>query len=148
MSEELLGVISHTEGRGKGRFMKRFALVFTSERILVAKITGTLGVALSGLSGVVGELERMALNRKVKEKSEKFTSVSVEDILKADKDNYAIPYSEILKVEMKKGGFLWPPNISIQTKDKKYSFKILEKKEYDRYVDLVRTALPDKVYIK
>ena len=84
----------------------------------------------------------------MRKKAEEFAEISAEEILKADKNNFAIPYSEILKVEMKKGGFLSPPNITIFTADKKYSFKILDKKAFDSCVELVRTALPEKVYVK
>jgi len=100
------------------------------------------------LSGLIGEAERRALDHKAKERTEEFTSVSAEEILNADKNNYAIPYSAILKVEMKKGGFFSPPNTSIITAEKKHSFKILEKKKFESFVDLARTALLGKVQVK
>ena len=100
------------------------------------------------LSGLIGEVERRALDHKAKERTEEFTSVSAEEILNADKNNYAIPYSAILKVEMKKGVLFSPPNIPIITAEKKHSFRILEKKKFESFVDLARTALLGKVQVK
>jgi len=144
MAEELLGVIDHTESKGNGRAMKKWSIVFTSDRMIASKISGTLGVALSGLSGVLGEVGRADIDRRVKEMSEDVPGMSAEDILNADKDNFAIPYSNIVKVEAKKGGLLSPTSFKFSTTDKKYQFNILEKKKFDEYVELVRTILPEK----
>ena len=146
MVEELLGVIDHTEGKGKGRTMKKWSLVFTSNRVIASKISGTLGVALSGLSGVLGEVGRADINRRVRGSSEEIPGMSAEDILTADKDNFAIPYSDIVKVEAKKGGILSPTSLRFSTADRNYKFNILKKKKFDEYVELVRTILPEKVF--
>jgi hypothetical protein len=145
MAEELIGVIDHTEGKGKSRTMKKWSLVFTSSRMIASKISGTLGVALSGLSGVLGEVGRADINRRVKEMAEDIPGMSAEDILNADKDNFAVPYSDIVKVETKKGGLLSPTSLKFSTTDKKYQFNILKKEKFDEYVELVRTILPGKV---
>ena len=49
---------------------------------------------------------------------------------------------------MKKGVLFSPPNIPIITAEKKHSFRILEKKKFESFVDLVRIALPGKVQVK
>lgn len=145
MGEEFLGVIEHTESKGKGRTMKKWALVFTSDRVIASKISGTLGLTLSALGGVLGEVGRADIRRRVSEVSEEAPTMSAEDILSADKDNFAIPYSDIKGVEAKKGGLLSPTSIRFTTTDKKYQFNILEKKKFDEYKEMLRTVLPEKV---
>ncbi len=145
MNEKILGVIDNTEGKPKGRWMKKWALVFTDRRLVVSKISGTLGVALSAMGGVLGDVARADVRSKVEERSEEAKTVSVEEILKADKENFAIPYEEIQTVEMKKGGLLSATSFSFHTEEKKYTFNLKEKKRFREYAEMVKKILPNKV---
>ncbi len=151
MIEEVLGLIGNTEGRGKGRAMRRYALVFTSNRVIVAKTAGALGIALkaglgAAFGGPAGGYEAVKKHdKKMSKKSAKIVGLPAKEILEADKLNYAIPYSDIVKVEMKRGGFLSSPKIVISTTHKKHTFRIVEKKAFNGYLELVRSMLPNKV---
>ncbi|NIV67258.1 hypothetical protein GWN43_00120 [Candidatus Bathyarchaeota archaeon] len=112
---------------------------------MVSKISGTLGVALSAMGGVLGDVARADVRSKVEERSEEAKTVSVEEILKADKENFAIPYEEIQTVEMKKGGLLSATSFSFHTEEKKYTFNLKEKKRFREYAEMVKKILPNKV---
>ena len=77
MKEQVLGIIDHTEGKGNSRTMKKWALVFTSNRVLVAKISGTMSVALSGLSGLIGDAERSDIQHRINALSQKIPEISI-----------------------------------------------------------------------
>jgi len=145
MSGEILGIIGHTEGRGKGRIMRKYALVFSSESFIAAKLGGVLGTTLGYSFGITG----LAIyNRSRNKKAEKLKDISADEILKADSDNFMIPYQDIVKVEMKKGGMLSPTKFTFFTKEKKYAFNLLDKKTFKECVDLIQSILQDRVIIK
>jgi hypothetical protein len=124
--------------------MKKWTLLFTPKNVVVAKISGTLGVALSSFGGVVGELERASIKSKIKKVSDEASSLSVKDILSEDDENFTIPVSEIKKVEMKKGGLLSPYKIIFHTPDKEYSFNIIERNRFNEYVEMIKQIFPKK----
>ena len=68
----------------------------------------------------------------------------MEELIKAYKDNFTIPYSDIERVEMSKGGLPSPTRIRFLTAGKTYSFNLLERKRFGEYVDLIRTISPKK----
>lgn len=127
-----------------------YALFFTSNRLAVAKIGGQLK-ELGGF-GVFAK------------KAEELRDVSIESLLKADKDNFEIPYSEITKVEIRKAG--WKdklaasrpvPGIITITGKEEHKFLIaqirIEGSEYraqkfEECVDLLRSVLSSKVSVK
>ena len=144
MADEILGMIGNTEGRGKGRFMGKYALVFSSESVVAAKIGGVLGATLGYYFGTTG----LAIyNRSLSKRADELKDISIDEILKADKDNFMIPYRDITKVEMKKGGMLSPTRVTFLTKDKKYTFNLLKRKTFNDCVDLIKSILPDKVAV-
>jgi len=147
MSEKILGVIGNTEGKGKGRTMKRWFLIFASDKVIALKMSGTLGLALSSLSGILAELERADVKRRIKKMEREVKQSSLEELIKADKDNFTIPYSDIERVEMSKGGLLSPTRIRFLTAGKTYSFNLLERKRFGEYVDLIRTIFPEKIHV-
>ena len=131
MSEEILGIIRTMSSSGT----TYYDLCFTSNRMIAAKIGSTFGIIII--------TDYLAMK-----KSEKLKKISIESILKADKKNFEIPYTEITKVEMKKPRAL-SVYIRIFTHTKKYKFKFLNpgKKEFDAHESLVRSVLPDKLFI-
>jgi len=139
MSEEILGRIEVAD-----KWDNLLNLVFTSNRIIIARLVSGLGTALRGVTlGTLG----WALTRREKgEKREEYGRLSTESILKADKKNFAIPYVGIIKIEMKKPGTFSGGKIKIFTSDKTHEFTFKEKKElFDERVNLVRSVLPDKL---
>jgi len=142
MVEGILGIVAPTEGKGKGSAWggaKKFALVFTSDRIIVAKLAGFLAILGGAIGGIGGLYDRV-----VSKKPEELAGMTLEDILKEDKDNYALPYSEMVKVEMKRGGFTSSPGVFFNTAKKKHVFVFSKEDGYNRCLSLVRATMPDK----
>ena len=103
MDEELLG-IAPTEGarfrlNPLARKMGKYALFFTTDRLMVVKLSGIKTVLAEGFLGPLGNLYSNLTSRKLKD----LTGMSLDEVLKSDKDNSIIPYSEIVKVTMGKG---------------------------------------------
>lgn len=144
MKEQVLGIIDHTEGKGNSLTMKKWALVFTSNRVLAAKISGTMGVALSGLSGLMGDAGRSDIQHRVDALSHRIPEVSIEELLHDDQDNFMIPYPEITSIEMKRGGLLSPTSFRFITVNKNYSFNLINRKEFPKHVEMIKTIVPDK----
>lgn len=130
-----------------------YALFFTSNRLAVAKIGGQL----KELASIV-DLGMFA------KKAEELRDVSIESLLKAHKDNFEIPYSEITKVEIRKAG--WkdklaasrpvPGIITIVGKEE-HKFLIAQlaiegskyrTQKFEECVDLLRSVLSSKVSAK
>lgn len=130
-----------------------YALFFTSNRLAVAKIGGQL----KELASIV-DLGMFA------KKAEELRDVSIESLLKADKDNFEIPYSEITKVEVREAG--WkdkfaasrpvPGIITIMGKEE-HKFLIAQlaiegskyrTQKFEECVDLLRSVLSSKVSVK
>ncbi|MBD3206605.1 hypothetical protein GF319_09730, partial [Candidatus Bathyarchaeota archaeon] len=57
MSEEMLGIIGNTESKMGTWRMKKWSLVFTTDRVFVVKVSGTLGMVASSLGGAVGSIQ-------------------------------------------------------------------------------------------
>ena len=154
MNGEILGIMGDLEGKGKGRVMRKYALVFAPNEVIVVKTGGALGMVFSTL---VGEAVEQAYgistitdvyNRMIGKRSDELKDAQIKDILELNGLNFSIPYSDIEKIEPKKGGILSPlgrMRITIYTKKKKYWFRIVEEKAFDDYVNLIREILPEKV---
>ena len=129
--------------------MKKWVLIFTTTRVIASKLSGTFGVALSGLSGIIGELERAD----IKKRAERFISEipgveSLDDILETDKDNFFIEYQDISTVEMKRGGLLSPTSMRFKTQERDYQFNLIDRKRFNECVDNLNSILPGKVVVK
>ena len=152
MSEEILGIIGNLEGKGRGRVTRTFALVFTSNELIVVKIGGTMSLFKKFVVEAISESYGISTisdvyNQLISNKSDELKKANIEDILEADKLNYAIPYSDIEKIEVKKMGILSPRGrmiITINTRNKNYWFRISELQLFNDYVNLARKALPNK----
>jgi len=150
--EEVLGGIEVTE------WYKHFGLYFTLNRVIVAKTGGrspliiavviavilflTTGVLVGAIPlaiiiGILGKLLAKRAGKKFKELSK----LSPEGILTADKKNFGIPYPDIIRVEMKKN------KIIIFATKKEHKFGIRRKKEFESYLNLIRSVLPNKTYV-
>ena len=150
MAEKILGVI-----RLRAGVRAPTALFFSSNRLIVAKTVGGKWRFALASFGVWGE---DAADSRAKQKAEKLRELSPESILKADKNNFAIPYSDITKVEMKKGGRMRGSKLKVFTDTKKYDFRIFSKralagfvyrehKEIEDQVNLVRSVLSDRLSV-
>lgn len=83
MGEEIVEVFETRERNG---------LYFTTDRIIVAKLGGDELSILFGNIGAIVEARRRA------KRKEQFSKLSVESILAADTENFAIPYSEVTRI--------------------------------------------------
>ena len=125
-----------------------YALLFTSDRMIVAKVGGQLTIDLGAFA----------------KKAEELKEVSLESILKADKNNFEIPYSDIVNIEIKKSGWkdkivanrLVPGVITVKGKEE-HKFVIAQIKaeaskfkpqKFQECVDLLRSILPSKLSVK
>lgn len=141
MSDEILGIIGHTEGRGKGRIMRKYAIVFYLESLVAAKLGGVLGTTIGHSFGITG----LAIyNRNMSKKAEKLKDIPIDEVLRADRDNFMIPYQDITKVEMKKGGMLSPTKFTFITADDKFTFNLLDREKFNDCVELIKSILPNK----
>jgi len=141
MEERIFGIVAPAEGKGKGSAWggpKKFALVFTSDRLVIVKLAGFLALFGGAIGGIGGLYDHM-----VSKKPEELLGMSIEDLLKDDKDNYAIPYSEIVKVVMKKGGWISDPTVFFNTAKKKHLFVLTKEDGYHRCLSLVSATMPN-----
>ena len=160
------------------------ALFFTSNRIIVVPMERVfwagflviIGIIVgfvilfvrnlvmfgAGMGIAVGVSVLFALTRPVRRISvARLKRFAADEILKAGKKNFEVPYSSIVGVNSKQvkryvvGGRVWymislPSDvryhyvIEIVTTVKRYSF-ILSRKVLDRCMDLIRKILPDKI---
>lgn len=141
---------------GTGFFgMKRQTLIFTEHRIIVAKrgggLAGTLGIFGGAITAVAGAAYD---SHRASKKGEELGKLSVESILKADKKNFAIDNSELVKIELKKYA------MKVETQKKKYKFiaegipGIKPKSRWkglpvEEYVNVLKQCIPpEKLVIK
>ena len=126
-------------------FVRSLAMFFGG--IVIAVGVGVLFVLISPF------IQRISVSR--------LRRLPADEILKAGKKNFEVPYSSIVGVESKQvktyggGGHVWymilrPTEvrydnlIEIVTTLERYSF-ILSRKELDRCMDLIRKILPDTI---
>jgi len=117
----------------------RKVLYITSNRLIIAKLGGQ---ALSMAFGVFGALAESRMRAK---KKEQLSKLSPESVLTANKKNFAIPYTDVTKVEMSKG-FLGQ-KITITVGAKKHKFAPSKRKEFDDYVNVLQPLLGDKLTV-
>ena len=142
MKEEIVGRIEATQ---KAMMDFPVELIFTSQRVAVATLLSGGGMFASALSDTFsgGFTKFSDLTKEKREENEK---LSVNDILEANKKNYAMPYEEILKVEMKHPGIFSGAKMKIFTSTKKREFVFKKKKGlFDELVNLVRPLVGEKL---
>jgi len=81
-------------------------------------------------------------------KTRDLAGTSIEDILRSDKDNYALKYSDIMKVEMVKPRFLGQGGILIYLAKERHNFVMLTEEGFRNCADLVSAVMPGKSSIR
>jgi hypothetical protein len=125
-----------------GTHTEFFELVFTSNRLIIAKTGGEpyLGVG-----------KMLAASAKASKKVEELKKLSPGEILADNPENISMPYLDIVSVVMKRPGFLGQANVLIQARgaSKWYEFRLaLKKEEYQGHVDFVQSILKEKVIVR
>ena len=151
MSEKIIGFLQVMQ---QG-IDKIYLLCFTSSRVIVTKkdIPQFESTAAVLLLGQVAAAIAAYNEKKNKAKNNQFLQLSPEDILKADNKNFSIAYSDIMKVEMKKPGRIWAPEINITTNNNRtlrfyMSREYMNRELFDACFSLVHSVLPDKLSVK
>jgi hypothetical protein len=111
--------------------------------MVAAKLAGFLTILAGGL-GDAGDV--FARWRSVKTRD--LASMSIEDILRSDKDNYALKYSDIIKVEIVKPRFFGQGGILIHLAKERHSFVMLTEEGFRNCVELVSAVMPGKSSIR
>ena len=141
LDETVVGIVAYSEGKKVklGGLPMKCALIFTTSRLIVAKIASFLTM-IAPIVPVVGSA---IANLATKNPSE-LAALSPEEIIKSDKNNYSLPYSGIKKVQIMHGTF---PNerwgAMIWTAKDRYNYLIYTREDSDRFLDLVRTTMPE-----
>ena len=123
-------------------------LFFTQNRLILAHI-GKRGLSeLPGMSllgrwgaGLEGVLRGPGEARRRKRVEKGAAGMTPGEILKADKDNFDIPYTDVVRVELDDS--TGPVRILMVTKDDKFSF--LTARDFADVSKLLRDTLGDKV---
>jgi hypothetical protein len=162
LPEETLGAVKVWYGLSG----KRYAMFFTSERMILAKILKYADIDLKdkaflaktvgpyriggfgGVSGLIGMVRRHKRARETEEKFEALEELSPTALLERDEENFSIPYREVQVVEIKKPGIVRDATIKVKTADKEYKFTIIERKKgFNRCVELVSKVLGSKLSV-
>jgi|ETNmetMinimDraft_21_1059911.scaffolds.fasta_scaffold21053_4 hypothetical protein len=139
---------------------REFDLIFTDNRIIRAKVSdgitgkktnlsfglgviGSLVDATSELSARVGELKKMGTgdHEAYEEQREKYQSMGVEQILKAEKHNMDISYNDISIIWIAKKGKMCAVCFKTDSQRHSYDFPAVYQ---DKAKQLIQTFLSDK----
>lgn len=125
-----------------GTHTEFFELVFTSNRLIIAKTGGQpyLGVG-----------QMLAASAKASKKVEELKNLSPAEILADNPENVSIPYPEIETVVMKRPGFMGTANVLVAVIGIKkwYEFRlVLKKQEFQGHIDFVQSVLKDRVLFR
>ncbi len=102
---------------------ERLKLFLTTDRIIVAHLgkRGTAALATIGLFGrLSGAIEDLFKSGRESMGKRKLASLTPEEILEQDRDNFAIPYDDIVRVEVDE--MLSSTALTILTKSEKLEF--------------------------
>ena len=119
-----------------------FELVFTPNRLLIAKTGGQPYLTLS---------QMMIASAKSSKKVAELQQLSPDEILADNPQNVSIPYPDIVSIVMKRPGFLGSAGVLIQARgtSKWYEFRLaLKKQEFQGHVDFVQSILKEKVVVR
>ena len=125
-----------------GTHTEFFELVFTSNRLIIAKTGG---------EPYLGVSKMLAASAKASKKVEELKKLSPGEILADNPENVSIPYPDIVTVVMKRPGFLGQAGVLIQVKGIKkwYEFRLaLKKQEFQGHVDFVQSILKEKIIVR
>jgi hypothetical protein len=144
MSEKILGNIEVMYIKGTFSGHDKDILFFTLNRLIVAKFSDDWSRYAPG--GPVTFWVSRDQERKKKEELER-GSMLPEDVLKKDTTNFAIPYSDIEKVEVKKPGLMGPGIVKVITREKTHQLGV-KKNVFDGFMKLMQSVLVNKLTIK
>jgi hypothetical protein len=153
VSEKVLGILK--AGKPASGGYKYKTLFLTPDRVIVAR-TGKSRMVIAGtLFGAVGAgIEATVTARKAKKKEKETLELPVEDILRADKNNYFLSNLEIKEIELKKGGWGRLIGLNIITSRKKHKWGVRglvpEKKgvKLEDYENMLRPIFKDRLIVK
>ena len=118
-----------------------FELVFTSTRLIIAKLGGQpyLGVG-----------QMMAAFSKSEKKMAELQTLSPDEILADNPENISIPYTNITYITMRRPGFLGTGGLVVQLGDNKaYTFRhSMKKQEFQGHIDSLQSILKEKIVVK
>lgn len=123
------------------RKLGKYALFFTTERLMVVKLTGVKTMLAEGFLGPLGNVYSNITSKKLKD----LTGMSFDEVLKSDKDNFILPYSEIIKVTIRKGKIVKTWTTIIFTKKDKYNYVFYNEETYGRFIEIVKRVMPEKL---
>lgn len=130
-----------------------YGLYFIPNKVIVAKTGGVrwywlllLIIFTFPLGLLLAPIIVIIVRHRAKKKFKELIELSSESVLRSDKKNFGILYLDITRVEMKKKRLL-RNKITIFTSRQKHEFHILSKKEFEDYVNLIRSVLPNKTYV-
>ena len=148
MSEEVLGSIKVGRLTHMGYGSVNETVYFSPDRTVVARTSGAKGGVLFGAIG--GAIEGARQQTEAQKKKEEYSKLPLEDILKADKNNYAVPNSEIIAVELKKDWRVISLNIKTSKKygETKWHIAELWKDAGEKYQNMLRPIFKDKLIVK
>ncbi len=141
--DQLVGEIPVTAKLALGS--ERLRLVITGSSMIVAHLGKRGAGAVVGTSffgRLSGALEDLFKTRKESGVRHKTRTLALDEILRADPDNFNIDYADIVSVDVVGMGEV-ACVITILTKDDKFEF--LTRMEYDRLVDLLDMPLGAKL---
>lgn len=118
-----------------------FELVFTSNRVIIAKTGGQPFLTLSQMLQALSES---------KKKEAELQSLFPAKILSNNPENLSIAYSDIISIEMKRPGFVGGGRMKIKTigVKKQYEFRLPEKRKFQNHVDFLLSVLKEKLIVK
>jgi len=115
-----------------------FELVFTSNRVIIAKTGGQPFLTLSQMLQAASES---------KKKEAELQRLSPAEILVNNPENLSIAYSDIISIEMKRPRFVGGGRMKIKSigAKKQYEFRLPEKRKFQNHVDFLHTVLKEKI---
>ena len=144
MEEEIKGVMTRIES---GLVTSTYSLYFTNKRIIRA-LTFSAGKKI-GTFAMGGKLLGGTINKHFEnKKAGNLINLKPDEILNENKRNIEIPFSSIKLIKLDKPRRLKGAKIKIVTSDEEYSMNIKEEKEFDNYLELIKSLLPDKLELK
>lgn len=124
------------------------ALFFTYRRLIVAHVEGLSGWGYGGPDAlsILAVLEDLGRSLGVARKIKQLSKLSPQEILVAHRSNFAIPYSEIIKVKLFKKMLRRKIRVTI-TVGTTLEYWLSKPWQVKKYVDALRTVLPDKLEV-
>lgn len=141
MDDTVVGIVGYSEGRKVklGGVPMKCALIFTKNRLIVAKIASFL-TTITPIIPIVGT----AITSLATKNPSELAKLNPEEIIKSDKDNYSLPYSEIKKVQMMYGTFpveRW--GVMIWMSKDRYNHLLYTREDFINFLNLVKRTMPE-----